>query len=222
MRCGGTISSKVMRFWWSRASGPCMTKRQTPPGRKSNLEVVVVKPNGPHHCARCFGLVQAEKTSARGASNSRVPMIDRGSRSRSTRLVAAIFSVLRAWLVMATLLNTLLVRIFRLQLLQIGIQPIETLVEKTPVMIEPVVDVLEHARLDPARPPLRLAASRDQAGALQHFEVFGNRRQAHGERLGEFGHRGLTQGQSRKNRPAGRVGKRGEGSIERQFSYPVK
>src|ERR1700741_2657646 len=86
-----------------------MTKRQTPPGRKSKLNVVVVKPNRPHHCARCFGSVQAEKTHARGASNSRVPIIDRGSRSRSTRLVAEIFSVPRGWLVMATLLNTLLV-----------------------------------------------------------------------------------------------------------------
>src|SRR5215831_171840 len=179
-----------------------MTKRQTPPGRKSKLEVVAVKPNGPHHCARCFGSVQAEKTSARGASNSRVPMIDRGSCSRSTRLVAAIFSVLRVCVVMATLLSTLLVRIFRLQLLQIGIQAIETLVEKTPVMIEPVVDVLERARFNPARPPLRLASARDQAGALQYFEVFGDRRKAHRERLGEFGDRGLTQGQPRQNRPA--------------------
>src|SRR5215472_12892438 len=93
-----------------------MTKRQTPPGRKSKLEVVVVKPNGPHHCARCFGSIQAEKTSARGESKSRVPMIDRGSSSRSTRLVAAIFSILRVCLVIATLLNTLLVAGFGLVL----------------------------------------------------------------------------------------------------------
>src|ERR1700751_734588 len=119
-----------------------MTKRQTPPpGRKSKLDVVVVKPNGPPHRARCFGSVQAEKTSARGASNSRVPMIDRGSRSRSTRLVAVIFSVLRVWLVIVTLLNAPLVAGFvmllRLQLLQIGIQAVEALVEKAPVVVEP-------------------------------------------------------------------------------------
>src|SRR6516164_1727841 len=203
-----------------------MTKRQTPPGRKSKLNVVVVKPNGPHHCARCFGSVQAEKTSARGASNSRVPMIDRGSRSRSTLLVAAIFSVVRVWLVIATLLNTLLVTVFvmplRLQLLQIGIQAVEALVEKAPVMIEPIVDVLQCARFDTAGPPLRLAPARDQASALQHFEVFGNRRKAHREWLGELGHRGLTQSEPGQNRPAGRIGERGEGGIERQFSYSVK
>src|SRR5215469_10669390 len=148
-----------------------MTKRQTPPGRKSKLEVVVVKPNGPHHCARCLGSVQAENTSARGATNSRVPTIARGSRSRSRPLGAAIFSVLRVWLVMATLLTCRRVPIFGLQFLQIGIQAIEAFVEKPPVMIEPVVDVLERAWLDPARPPLRFAAACDQAGALQHLEV---------------------------------------------------
>src|ERR1700752_1771032 len=124
-----------------------MTNRQWPPGRKSKLDVVVVKPNGPHHCARCFGSVQAEKTSARGASNSRVPTIARGLRSRSMRLVAAAFSFPCVWLLIATLLNTLLVAVFGtvfpLQLLQIGIQAIEALVEETPVMVEPVVDVLE-------------------------------------------------------------------------------
>src|SRR5262249_59280230 len=120
-----------------------MTKRQTPPGRKSKLKVVVVKPNGPHHCARCFGSVQVEKTSARGAANSRVPTIARGSCSRSTPPGAAISSVRRVGLVIATLLNTLLVAVLgllfgpvfgpvfglvlRLQLLQIGIQAVETL-----------------------------------------------------------------------------------------------
>src|SRR4029077_16389463 len=195
-----------------------MTKRQTPPGRKSKLNVVVVKPNGPHHCARCFGSVQAEKTSARGASNSRVPTIARGSPSRSTPLVAATFSFPRVWLVIATLLNTLLVAVLPLQLLQVGIQAIEALVEETPVMAEPVGDVLERARLDAARPPLRLTAARDQAGAFQHFEVFGNRREAHGERLGKLGHRGFAQSEPRQNGPAGRIGQCGKGGVERHLA----
>src|SRR6516162_5927505 len=78
-----------------------MTNRQTSPGRKSKLKVVVVKPNGPHHCARCFGSVQAEKTGARGAANSRVPTIARGPCSRSTPPGAAISSVRRVWLGLA-------------------------------------------------------------------------------------------------------------------------
>src|SRR6516165_324860 len=203
-----------------------MTKRQTPPGRKSKLEVVVVKPNGPHHCARCLGSVQAEKTSARGASNSRVPTIARGSRSRSTLLVAANFSVLRVWLVIVTLLNTLLVvvlvMILRLQLLQIGVQAVEAFVEKASVMAQPIIDVLESARLDTARPPLRLAAACDQAGALKHLQVLRDRRKSHGERLGEFGHRGFAQGEPRQNGPASRVGERGEDGVQRQLNHPVK
>src|SRR5215472_9310026 len=197
-----------------------MTKRQTPPGRKSKLEVVVVKPCGPHHCARCFGSVQAEKTSARGALNSRVPMIARGSASRSRRLNATMLPAARVRVLMATLLTGLWV--FGLQLLQIGIQAVEALGEKAPVMIEPIVDVPECPRLDPARPPLRLAAARDQTGALQHLEVLRDGRKAHGEWLRELRDRGLAQCEPRQNRPASRVRKRGEGRIERQFSHPVK
>src|ERR1700692_2550954 len=141
-----------------------MTKRQMPPGRMSKLCVVVGKPFGPHHCARCLGSVHTEKTSARGASNSRMPMIDRGSDSRSSLFFAAIGRVL--------LLGS---GIFDLQRLQVVVEPIEALVEKTPVMAEPIVDVFERPRLDAAGPPLRFAAAGDQAGALQHFEMLGNR-----------------------------------------------
>src|SRR6266571_4682361 len=136
-----------------------MTKRQTPPGRMSNALVVVVKPFGPHHCARCLGSVQAEKTSSRGASNSRVPMIERGSRSRSRLLVAGMFSIFPLRSSIVALLGAL----FGLQLLQVSVQPIEALVEKAAVVREPVVDVFERARLNAARPPLRFAAPRNQA-----------------------------------------------------------
>src|ERR1700734_552636 len=145
-----------------------MTNRQTPPGRMSKLNIVVLKPFGPHHCARCFGSLKAEKTQSRGASNSRTPMIERGSRSMSMLSTAAIFSVLGR---------------FCLQRFQVVVEPIEAGIEKTAVGIEPRVDVLQRPRLDPARPPLRSAGTRDQASALQHFEMLGDRREAHGERL---------------------------------------
>src|SRR5580704_14052301 len=104
-----------------------MTKRQTPPGRKSKLDVVMEKPFGPHHCAKCFGSVHTENTSARGASNSRMPTIERGSRSRSRLLLAAMFLALRFR--------------FGLQLFQIGVEAVETFLEETAVVLEPVVDV---------------------------------------------------------------------------------
>src|SRR4051794_15330499 len=122
-----------------------MTKRQMPPGRNSNRLVVVVKPFGPHHCARWFGSVQVENTSARGASNTWVAMIDFGSVVRSSLLFSA------------TLLLLALLRLLALQLVQIGIEPVEPLFPKLAVPLEPFVDALEADRLDLAGPPLRFA-----------------------------------------------------------------
>src|SRR5208282_5237743 len=114
-----------------------MTKRQTPPERNSKREVVVEKPFGPHHCARCFGSVQTENTSSRGASNSRMPTIERGSRSRSRLLFTAMFLALGF-------------RRFGLQNFQIDVEAIEALFEEPAIVFEPVVDVLERLRLDAA------------------------------------------------------------------------
>src|ERR1700686_1402928 len=142
-----------------------MTKRQTPPGRNSKRDVVVVKPFGPHHCARCFGSVHAANTSSRGAANSRMPMIERGSLCRSRLLFTAMFF-------------TLGFRRFGLRRFQIGVEAIKALLEEPAIVFEPVVDVFECLRLDAAGAELRFAAARDQAGALQHLEMLGDRRQA--------------------------------------------
>src|SRR5215813_6466723 len=66
-----------------------MTKRQTPPGRMSKAEVVVRKPSGPHHFARCFGSVHTDHTRSRGASITREPIIVFGSDLRSISLLTA-------------------------------------------------------------------------------------------------------------------------------------
>src|SRR5579864_6251664 len=135
-----------------------MTKRQTPPGRNAKLDVVVVKPFGPHHCARCFGSVQTENTSSRGAANSRMPMIERGSLCRSRLFVAAMFLAL-------------CFRRFGLQHFQIGFETVKTLLEETAIVFEPIVDVFERLRLDAAGAKLRFPAARDQAGTFQNFEM---------------------------------------------------
>src|ERR1700675_3889171 len=107
-----------------------MMKRQTPPGRNSKRDVLVVKPFGPHHCARCFASVHAANTSSRGASNSRMPMIERGSLCRSRLLFTAMFF-------------TLGFRRFGLQHFQIGIEAIEAFLEEPAIIFEPVVDALQ-------------------------------------------------------------------------------
>src|SRR5690242_8007820 len=130
-----------------------MTKRHTPPTLNSNARVVVRKPFGPHHCERCFGSVQTDQTRWRGASSSRVPTITLGSDSRSMLLVASTLLLL--------LLRWLPCRWFG-QGAEVILQPIEPLLPKPSILFEPVVDALQRVELDPARPPLRLAAAGDQ------------------------------------------------------------
>src|SRR5215470_10769490 len=104
---------------------------------------------------------------------------------------------------------------FGLHLAQIVVEAIEALLPKAAIVREPVVDVLQPVRLDPARAPLRFAAARDQAGALQHLEVLGDGGQADVEGLGELGDRGLAEREAGQDRPAGRIGERREGRAER-------
>ena len=72
------------------------------------------------------------------------------------------------------------------------------------ILSDPVGDILERSRLEPAGAPLRLAAARDEAGTLQHLEMLGDGGQGHLERLGQFGDGGLAT--ARRARIARRVG----------------
>jgi len=105
-------------------------------------------------------------------------------------------------------------RRFGLQHFQIGVETIEAFLEEPAIVFEPVVDILQRLRLDAAGAELRLAAARDQAGALQYFEMLGNRRKAHGERLGQFHDGGFAERQTGQDGAAGRIGERGEGGVE--------
>ena len=75
---------------------------------------------------------------------------------------------------------------------------------------EPVGRVLQRAGFQTDRAPLGLAAAGDEARLFENFQVFGDRRQTHRERLGELGDRGFAGDQPREDRPAGRVSERGE------------
>jgi len=66
----------------------------------------------------------------------------------------------------------------------------------------------------PYRTALGVAAPRDQPGLLQHLQVLGDRRLAHGERRGQLADRGLAGGQPRQDGAPGRVGQGGEGGVE--------
>src|SRR5262245_12072777 len=179
-----------------------MTKRHTPPGRKSWACVVVVKPFGPHHCARCFGSVHTENTNARGASNTREPMIERGSRSRS--------------ILFFTVIVFYPLGLFRLglQYLQVVVEPIEPLFPESAILLEPLVGFPKSAHIDSAGTHLRIPATRDESGALEDLQVLGNRRKAHVERLGELQHGRLAKCEPREDCPPRRVGEGCEGAAE--------
>ena len=81
-RDGFTISRNSPSRGYSSPSGERITIRYRPPGRTSISQTGFVKPFGPHHCATCFGSVQASNTRSRGASKVRV--------STKSRSVAAI------------------------------------------------------------------------------------------------------------------------------------
>ena len=81
-------------------------------------------------------------------------------------------------------------------------------------MLHPVGHLFQWSGREPARPPLRLAAARDQASPLQHLEMFGDGRHAHLEWLGQLRNRSFARGQTCQDGPPCRIGEGGEGGAE--------
>src|ERR1017187_3183298 len=97
-----------------------MTRRQVPPALTSISWIVLVKPFGPHHCARCAGSVHALHTSSRGAAKARVETISRSDESAAGSFLEAMFFFLF------------------LKFLEIPVQAVESLLPEAPVALEPV------------------------------------------------------------------------------------
>src|SRR6266852_6999589 len=116
------------------------------------------------HCLMSSLLVSAFQTRATGAS--KVRSTTRGS-FFVAKLLFAVISLLLALIVVA------------LQFLEVAFELVEAFFPVAPVVLDPVGDVLEGIRLEPAGPPLRLAAALDEARALEDLEVLGHRGKAH-------------------------------------------
>jgi hypothetical protein len=89
---------------------------------------------------------------------------------------------------------------------------------------DPVSDVFQGRRLELAGPPLRHAAARDQARALEHLEVLRDGGKAHPEGLRQLGDRSLPRRESGEDRAPRRVGESREGggeAIGRHGNEPV-
>src|SRR6266566_2171864 len=160
----------------------------------------MVQPLGPIQCGRCSGLVNASKTSRRGASTTRVT-----TTSRSDGVVNV---------VAPTSCAVAMIPLPLLEVLYVLIQSFEALVPKAAIALGPLDDLPQRRRLEPAGAPLCLAAARDEAGVLEHPEVLGDRGAAHRERRRELLDRGRTGGEAREDRAPRRVGQGGEGGAQ--------
>src|SRR5712691_6348844 len=120
------------------------------------------------HCLMSSLSVSAFQTRATGASS--VCSTTSGSSFVAALLVAALLFAAISLLLALNFLRLVLA----LQFLEVGTQLVEALLPVAPVVLDPVGDVLERIRLEPAGPPLRLSASRDQARAGENLQVPGD------------------------------------------------
>src|ERR1700677_169891 len=144
-----------------------MCTRMAPPARASSSQTGLVKPCGPHHCARWRGSVQSLKTSSRGASRMRVSVSSRGT---------------------APLFFSVMFFLF-LQVGQVVVEPIKTLIPKAAVLLDPGRDILQRFRLKPAGTPLRATAPGDEPDPLKDLQMFGDGGAADFEGAGQFADR---------------------------------
>src|SRR6266702_3003424 len=151
------------------------------------------------HCLMSSLSVSAFHTRATGAS--KVRSTTSGSSFVTTLSFAAI-SLLLA-------LNFLRL-VLAPQFLKVGTQLVETLLPVAPVVLDPVGDVPEWSRLEPAGPPLRLAPSRDQARAGKNFQVPGDGGKADVEGFCKLLNRSLSGREPGEDRAPGGVGEGGE------------
>src|ERR1700736_1939590 len=99
-------------------------------------------------------------------------------------------SISSFWLVMVFLL--LRSRLSLLCAFQIVVEAFEARLPELAVRADPVREVLEPARFEPARAALCLAPPRDQPGRLQHLQVLRDRGLAHRESSGQLEHARLA------------------------------
>src|SRR5437868_9165330 len=212
----------------SPPSGPRKTKRHVPPTLKSPSQIASEKPRGPNQRLSSSHLVNASKTIARGASNTRTILT-----SRSEGVVTLSVPVLsmreQGWglvdgpwkLSVCSSLGRrpycapgLRLRVLSLHLLEQKVEPAEVALPDLAIVIEPATCVGERLWLEAAWPALRVAAARDETSVLEYLEMLGDRGLAHREGLGQLHDACLARREPGENRAPRRVGEGGKGGIE--------
>src|SRR5512134_584570 len=137
----------------------------------SHTGMVAPSHGAAHHTRTCSGLVIASHTRWRGASNTRWSRISL-SEGRVTSSLPLPFPAM-----------TLLLGF---EVFEQGVEALEAAFPVIAVALEPAAGLAHRNRFEPARPPLRVAPARDQAGALEHLEVLRDRGLTHRERFREL------------------------------------
>src|SRR5919106_5045321 len=143
MRSGGTISLNSPWNPYSSPSGPRCTIRHLPPGRKSYSALMTSYFLGPHQCFMCSPELCASNTRSRGASKTRVIWI-----SVSEGVVTVSLPLSPIVLLLSS----------ALEVLQVLVQALVSLLPEAAVPFGPLGDVSERRGLQPGWPPLPLPA----------------------------------------------------------------
>src|SRR5580704_10230737 len=149
----------------SPPSGARWTHRKAPFGRRSISQTASGTPLGSHQCATCSALVQASKTTARGASKMRVITI-----SRSVGVV--IFTVPMFFtgdLSLSPRASTCFLLL--LHHFQVVVQACKFLLPEAAKGFKPLSDLLEWDGHERARTPLRIARAYNEARSFENIEV---------------------------------------------------
>src|SRR6516164_5702736 len=183
----------------SPPSGARFTQRKAPPGRKSISQTASGTPLGSHQRATCSALVQASKTSARGASKSRVTTI---WRSLGAVIVTGpmLFTGTRSVSPLLTTCFLLLLHLF-----QVPIQTGKFLLPEAAKGLNPVGNIPKRDGHECARTPLSIALAHNEARTFEHAEVLGDCRLTQDERLHELRNICVPGSKASKDRPPCRV-----------------
>jgi hypothetical protein len=101
-----------------------------------------------------------------------------------------------------------------LQLLDVAVHAIESVIPDVPVLLGPTRDIGERGGVDGARPKLGSPAASDQASVLKHFDVLGDRWKRKVKRGCEIVDAGLALSEAGEYRSPRRVRQRRKSFIE--------
>src|SRR6266849_6210523 len=132
----------------SDPSGPRLTHRNAPFGRRSISHTESGAPLGSHHCVTCSAFVQASKTTVRGASKVRAMTMWRSEGVVTFAL--PVCSIADLSLSLRAFTSFLLLP----QFTQVAVEAGESLLPEASIGLHPFRDVLERERDKRARTPL--------------------------------------------------------------------